>query len=80
VCLEASNQLCESILAKDKARFNQWNATVDAVKPLVEAHVENSFKGLDEEAQKSARSIAGNVTWDMLHLAMECEYLGIIEP
>lgn len=79
LCLEATNQYCERLVERSPEKFNQWNDTVSAIKPIVQALVEEKTE-LAMREFNLPKIVYDTVFWDILHLGMESEYADIFPP
>ena len=79
LCLEAANRYCERLLERSPARFNEWNAVVDRVKPHVELIVKEKCVVAEDLGQGKKRFV-DTVKWDILHVCMEAEYADVFPP
>jgi len=77
--VEAANQYSEQVFRRSKERFNQWNTIVDEMKTFTEPLVMRKILPVIQ-INKLPKSFEDTVKWDILHLAMECEYADIYPP
>lgn len=79
VQLEAANRHTEILRQRSPARFKEWNATVEQVRPEVVRLVEAKTAGVVAR-EDMPRHFVASVRWDILHFAMECEYADVLPP
>jgi hypothetical protein len=77
--LEASNRYCESVAARSRKRWDEWNRIVGEVKPFAEELVERKVCST-VEANGLAKVFPDTVRWDILHACMEAEYADVFPP
>ncbi len=77
--LDAANAIGSRVLAAAPKRFQQWNDVVHAVKPAVIALVARKIERVMRE-NDLPKVFDDCVQWDVLNLAMECEYSDIVPP
>jgi hypothetical protein len=77
--LEASNRYCETIAARSRTRWNEWNRIVDEVKPFAEELVERKIRATVED-NGLPKVFEDTVRWDILHVCMEAEYADVSPP
>lgn len=76
---EAANQYRERLAECCRERLAGWNEIVRAIKPSVEAIVEEQTRAV--VAQFSLpQDFINAVRWDVLHLCMEAEYFDVYPP
>lgn len=77
--LEAANRFTERLFEKSRERFQQWNDTVLAVRPITRALVAEKTRKVIEENDLPVVFLK-SVNWDILHLCMEAEYADVHPP
>lgn len=77
--LEAANQYRERLAGVSQRHLNRWNKLVIGVKPTVVKLVERKTFDIASRNPHSKEFVTV-VRWDILHLAMECEYAEIMPP
>jgi hypothetical protein len=79
LCLEASNQYAGQLARRNRARWDQWNAVVDGIRPTVVAFVERKIRSVVTE-HSLPKAFEDTVRWDILHVCMEAEYADVFPP
>jgi hypothetical protein len=78
VRLEAANASRAKLLGVDKSAYRTWNDRVKIVKPYSEALVGDKLQAYIAPEYRDA--VIPAVSWDILHLCMECEFTDFLDP
>lgn len=79
LCHDAVDAYCDRLQDRSPKDFARWNDVVLAVRPAVLDLVTEKTAGLVEK-HNLPKEFRNAVGWDMLHLAMECEFADIYPP
>ncbi len=76
---EASNQYCERLAERDRARFSMWNEVVGELKRVTVPFVRQKIARVVPEHRLDT-VFEDTVQWDILSVCLEAEYADVYPP